>query len=43
MAVEYVITAFAAMLIMMIVGLPIAVAMAAVGIIGGVAVYGAPL
>ena len=42
MAVEYVITAFAAMLIMMIVGLPIAVAMAAVGIIGGVAVYGAP-
>lgn len=42
MAVEYVITAFAAMLIMMIVGLPIAVAMATIGIIGGVAVYGTP-
>ena len=34
--------AFAAMLAMMLVGLPIAVAMAAAGIIGGIAAYGVP-
>ncbi|MDQ6680026.1 MAG: TRAP transporter large permease, partial [Pseudomonadota bacterium] len=34
--------AFFAMLAMMLIGLPIAVAMALVGIVGGIAAYGAP-
>ncbi|WP_432696566.1 TRAP transporter large permease [Marinobacterium sp. YM272] len=42
MSVAYVLIAFVAMLGMMLIGMPIAVAMAAVGIIGGVLAYGAP-
>lgn len=42
MSVTYVLIAFAAMLSMMLLGLPIAVAMAAVGIVGGVLAYGMP-
>lgn len=42
MNVSYILIAFAAMLGMMLIGLPIAVAMAAIGIIGGLAAYGMP-
>lgn len=42
MNVEYVLIGFAGMLAMMLLGLPIAVAMAAVGIIGGMLAYGLP-
>lgn len=42
MTVAYVVIAFAAMLLMMLAGLPIAVSMAAVGILGGVLAYGLP-
>jgi C4-dicarboxylate transporter DctM subunit len=40
--VGYVLTAFGLMLAMMLLGLPIAVAMAAIGIVGGLLAYGAP-
>jgi C4-dicarboxylate transporter, DctM subunit len=42
MNVAYILIAFGAMLGMMLLGLPIAVAMAAVGILGGVLAYGLP-
>jgi len=42
MNVAYILVAFAAMLGMMLLGLPIAVSMAAVGIVGGIAAYGLP-
>jgi C4-dicarboxylate transporter DctM subunit len=42
MSVTYILIAFAAMLGMMLLGLPIAVAMAAIGIIGGLLAYGMP-
>lgn len=42
MNVSYVLIAFAAMLGMMLLGLPIAVAMAAIGILGGLLAYGMP-
>lgn len=42
MSLEYVLVAFALMVGMMLIGLPIAVSMAAIGIIGGVMAYGAP-
>ncbi|WP_332748705.1 TRAP transporter large permease [Hydrogenophaga sp.] len=42
MNVSYILIAFAAMLGMMLLGLPIAVAMAAIGIIGGLFAYGMP-
>lgn len=42
MSVTYVLIAFVAMLGMMLIGMPIAVAMAVVGILGGVLAYGAP-
>ncbi|MDP3884300.1 TRAP transporter large permease [Hydrogenophaga sp.] len=42
MNVSYILIAFAAMLGMMLLGLPIAVAMAAIGIIGGLFAYGVP-
>jgi tripartite ATP-independent transporter DctM subunit len=42
MNVTYILVAFTAMLGMMVLGLPIAVAMAAVGILGGLLAYGAP-
>jgi C4-dicarboxylate transporter, DctM subunit len=42
MNVSYILVAFAAMLGMMVLGLPIAVSMAAVGILGGLLAYGAP-
>lgn len=38
----YVLVAFGAMLLLMVVGMPIAVSMAAVGVIGGVLAYGHP-
>ncbi len=42
MNVSYILIAFGGMLGMMLLGLPIAVAMAAVGIVGGLAAYGMP-
>ena len=42
MNVAYIWAAFAAMLVMMLLGLPIAVSMAAVGIVGGLLAYGMP-
>ncbi len=42
MSLGYFAIAFALMLAMMLVGLPIAVSMAAVGIVGGIAAYGLP-
>ncbi|MBR0566829.1 TRAP transporter large permease [Azoarcus sp. L1K30] len=42
MSVTYVVIAFLAMIAMMLAGLPIAVAMSAVGVVGGVLAYGAP-
>ena len=42
MSVGWILTGFAGMLAMMLLGLPIAVAMAAVGILGGLAAYGLP-
>ncbi|WP_418319995.1 TRAP transporter large permease [Piscinibacter sakaiensis] len=42
MNVTYILVAFGGMLGMMLLGLPIAVAMAAVGIVGGLAAYGMP-
>jgi C4-dicarboxylate transporter, DctM subunit len=42
MNVGYVLIAFVAMLGMMVIGVPIAVSMAAVGIVGGLAAYGMP-
>ena len=42
MNVAYILIAFGAMLGMMLLGLPIAVAMAAIGIVGGVLAYGLP-
>jgi C4-dicarboxylate transporter DctM subunit len=42
MNVSYILMAFAAMLGMMLLGLPIAVAMAAIGILGGLLAYGMP-
>ncbi len=43
MIVSYVVIAFFGMLGMMLLDLPIAVAMAAVGVVGGIIAYGAPL
>lgn len=42
MNVSYILIAFAAMLAMMLLGLPIAVSMAAIGILGGLLAYGMP-
>ena len=42
MNVGYILIAFVAMLGMMLLGLPIAVSMAAVGIVGGLLAYGVP-
>jgi len=42
MNVTYILAGFAAMLGMMVIGVPIAIAMAAVGIVGGLAAYGMP-
>ena len=42
MIVTFVLIAFFGMLAMMLLGLPIAVAMAVVGVVGGIAAYGAP-
>jgi len=42
MNISYILIAFAAMLGMMLLGLPIAVAMAAIGILGGLLAYGMP-
>jgi tripartite ATP-independent transporter DctM subunit len=42
MNVGYILLAFGAMLGMMVIGVPIAIAMAAVGILGGLAAYGMP-
>ncbi|MBT9487214.1 MAG: TRAP transporter large permease [Rubrivivax sp.] len=42
MNISYILIAFAAMLGMMVIGVPIAIAMAAVGILGGLLAYGMP-